>query len=179
MEVTDILELVKADLKKRLGLKKIEDYTEISIEAVTELLEEEGVFIYTDFKQNLTTPWSVARYLLLFSEEKSLIKEVESDLAMIIPDTVETAYLKKFSNIVQITKKFVEGEKKQSLQLKYFKDEDDKLQYKIVASNFGGWDISKSQLGALLRNQGFIPEKFEGKGKKQNWFKRLLKKIGL
>ena len=173
-----ILELVKQELANKLHKKSIKDYDKIDVEIAIDLLESEGLPVYSDLKDNLTTPWSVAKYIQLSLEEKDLIERVEKDLKDIIPNNIETAYLKKFSCIVQLSKTFVEGEKQQVLSLKYYLDEDDKIQYKIISNNsLWGWDISKHQLVALLKNEGFLPEKF--KTTSTSWFRRLLSKLGL
>lgn len=176
-----ILELVKQELANKLNKKSIKDYDQIDIDTAVDLLESEGLPVYSDLKNSLTTPWSVAKYIQLSLEEKELLERVEKDLRESIPANIETAYLKKFSCIVQLSKTFVEGEKQQVLCLKYFLDEDDKIQYKIVSNNtIWGWDISKKQLIALLKNEGFLQEKFDSKKVSiKSWFRRLLAKLGL
>ena len=76
----EILKLVKEELAKKLNKKSIADYDQIEVETAVDLLESEGLPVYSDFRANLTTPWSVAKYIQLSMEEKDLIKRVEKDL---------------------------------------------------------------------------------------------------
>ena len=154
-----ILELVKNEFKTRLKLKKLDDYDEIPFESIKELLEDEGVLIYGEFKESLKTPWSVARYIKLYLEEKELIEQVKADLIN-LPSKIEYCFVKHLSCNVQFTKEFEEGVKKQALVVKYYLGEDDKIQYKLTnANNTSCWDITKAQLHALLANEIIIPEK--------------------
>lgn len=173
-----ILDAVKKELKIRLD-KEVSDYDEISSETAISIIEDEGLPVYTDFKDKLISAWAIARYIQLSLEEKELIELVKKDLSKIIPENVSIAFIKKFSCEVQLTKDFVEGEKKQALTLKYFLDKDDEVQYKI-SSGIWGWDISKIQIQALLNNKSFVMEKFDGHNFKQNkngWFKNFIKKV--
>ena len=167
-----VLDLVKKELSAKLN-KELNDYDEIPVEVVEELLAEEDLFIYSEYKDKLKSPWAVARYMVLCTEEKELIDRVKKDLKGIIPDTVEEFFIKRLSCNIQFNKKFIEGAKKQCLTINYFLDEDDVLHYKLVSTALVGWDISKAQLQALLQNRGFFPEKF----KEPSWFKKLLSKL--
>lgn len=168
-----VLDLVKKELSAKLN-KELDDYDEIPAEIVEELLAEEGLFIYSEYKDKLKSPWAVARYMVLCTEEKELIERVKADLKDIIPDTVEEFFVKRLTCNIQFSKKFIEGTKKQNLTITYFLDEDDVLQYKIASGSFAGWDISKAQLKALLENKGIIPEKFTEVKTKKSWFNKLL-----
>lgn len=177
----ELLKLLKDDFKKRLKLKSIDDITEIPFDTVKELLEEEDILIYSEFKDSLTTPWSVARYIKLYLEEKELIKQVEADLKKIVPDNIEFVFVKRLSCNVQFTNKFEEGVKRQTLIIKYYLDEDDRIQYKLTNNGSNGcWDITKGQLKALLNNEIIIAEKIiDPKFKKKSLFGWIKKKLGL
>lgn len=177
----EILDLVKKELANKLGVDKIEDFTNIDVEMAVSILEAEGLPVYTDLKPSLITPWSVARYIQLSIEEKELINKVQTDLKSFIPSNIDIAFMKKFSCIVQLSKTFIEGEKQQALCVKYFLDEDDKINYKLTTNSVWNWDISKAQLKALLQNNYIIPENnisnWDIKVKsKKSWFKRIFKK---
>jgi len=176
----ELLEVVKDEFKKRLKLKKLDDYDSIPFDTAKELLEEDDILVYGEFKDTLTTPWSVARYIKLYLEEKELIKQVENDLKN-ISDKVEYCFIKHLSCNIQFTSKFEEGVKRQTLIVKYYLDEDDKIQYKLT--NIGTnacWDITKAQLRALLSNEIIIAEKIiDPKAKKKSWFSYIKKKLGL
>lgn len=173
-----ILDLVKEELKNKLNLKDIEDYTEISIDNAVDILEAEGLPVYTEFKSNLTTPWSIAKYIKLSLDEQDLIKKVTEDFISFLPQNIDYIFLKKLSCTVQLSKTFIEGEKKQALTLKYFLDEDEKIQYKILSTSTWGWDITKAQLKALLSNTGFISEKLSDTSvvQKTKWYNRIFKR---
>ena len=87
-----VLDLVKKELSAKLN-KELNDYDEIPVEVVEELLAEEDLFIYSEYKDKLKSPWAVARYMVLCTEEKELIDRVKKDLKGIIPDTVEEFFM--------------------------------------------------------------------------------------
>ena len=180
-EFEEILDLVKKEFKTRLKLKKIDDYDNVSFETIKELLEEDNILIYGEYKDSLTTPWSVARYIKLYLEEKELIKIVSEDIDKFIPKNIEYTFVKHLSCNVQFMKTFEEGVKRQILVIKYYLDEDDRIQYKLT--NTGStfcWDITKPQLKALLSNEIIINEKAIDTSlqpKKVSAFKKWLKKI--
>lgn len=172
-----ILELVKNELKTILNKKAIKDYDNIDIETAINLLRNEGLPVYSEFKDKLNTPWAIAKYIELSIEEKDLIEKVKKDLEIFIPNTIDIAFMRKFSCIVQLSKKFVEGEKQQAITLKYVVDDDDNVQYKIASTSTWCWDISKRQLKALLQNEIMLPEGNikSWKIEKKSWFKRLFR----
>ena len=177
MKVEDILELVKKDLAQRLNVKSIGDYDTVSFETAKALLDEDDILIYGEFKDSLTTPWAIAKYMYLYIEEKELIKQVEDDLST-LPPRIEYYFVKHLSCNIQFTPKFEEGVKKQALVVKYYLDEDDKIQYKLtnVGSN-ACWDITEGQLKALLASEVVIPEKvikLKPKNKLIRWIKKKL-----
>jgi len=174
--MTELLNAVKEELKNRLKLEKIGDYDQVPFDTIKALLDEDNILVYGEFKESLTTPWSVARYIKLYLDEKDLIKQVEEDLTN-LPKGIEYYFVKHLSCNIQFTKEFEEGVKKQTLIVKYYLDEDDKIQYKLTnAGSNACWDITKAQLKALLASEVVIPEKVIVKSKKGlfNWIKRKL-----
>lgn len=177
----ELLDIVKKEFQKRLKIEKLDDLDVVPFETAKELLEEDDILIYTEFKDSLTTPWSVARYIKLYLEEKELVKQVEKDLKN-ISDKVEITFVKHLSCNIQFTSKFEEGIKRQTLIVKYYLDEDDKIQYKLTnAGSNSCWDITKGQLKALLGNEIFISEKIIDPKikKKTGLLKWIKKKLGL
>lgn len=178
MELEEILELVKKDLAKRLEVESIGDYDTIPFETAKALLEEDDILIYGEFKNSLNSPWAVAKYMYLYIEEKELIKQVEADLNT-LPSNIEYFFIKHLSCNIQFTPKFEEGVKKQALIVKYYLDEDDKIQYKLTnAGSTSCWDITKGQLKGLLASEVIIPEKvmkLKPKNKLIRWIKKLLR----
>lgn len=177
MQVEELLELVKKDLAKRLEVESIGDYDSVPFETAKALLEEDDILIYGEFKDSLTSPWAIAKYMYLYIEEKELIKQVEEDLNT-LPPKIEYYFVKHLSCNIQFTPKFEEGVKKQALIVKYYLDEDDKIQYKLTnAGSNACWDITKGQLKALLASEVIIPEKvvtLKPKNKLIRWIKRKL-----
>jgi hypothetical protein len=177
MEITEILELVKKDLAKRLNKTEIQDFEEVPLDVAEEMLYEEGLPVLSDFKTQLVNPWAIAKYMALLVQEKTTITQVEEDLHDFIPDTVEIFFMRGLTCEVQFRKKFEEGVKQQCLTVKYFLDEDDKVQYKLVTKGPWGWDITKAQLKALLSNSGFFGEKLNDVvPQKTKWYKRIFKR---
>lgn len=178
MELEEILGLVKKDLAKRLEVESIGDYDTIPFETAKALLEEDDILIYGEFKNSLNSPWAVAKYMYLYIEEKELIKQVEADLNT-LPSNIEYFFIKHLSCNIQFTPKFEEGVKKQALIVKYYLDEDDKIQYKLTnAGSTSCWDITKGQLKSLLASEVIIPEKvmkLKPKNKLIRWIKKLLR----
>ena len=76
MKVEEILELVKKDLAQRLNIESIGDYDPVPFETAKDLLDEDDILIYGEFKDSLTSPWAIAKYMYLYTEEKELIKQV-------------------------------------------------------------------------------------------------------
>lgn len=179
MQVEEILELVKKDLAKRLDIESIGDYDSVPFETAKALLEEDDILIYGEFKDSLTTPWAIAKYVYLYIEEKELIKRVEEDLNK-LPPKIEYYFIKHLSCNIQFTPKFEEGVKKQALIVKYYLDEDDKIQYKLTnAGTNSCWDITKGQLKGLLASEIIIPEKVINIKPKNRIIRWIKKKLGL
>ena len=177
MKVEEILELVKKDLAQRLNVESIGDYDSVPFETAKDLLDEDDILIYGEFKDSLTSPWAIAKYMYLYTEEKELIKQVEEDLGN-LPPKIEYYFIKHLSCNIQFTPKFEEGIKKQALIIKYYLDEDDKIQYKLTnAGSNVCWGITKGQLKALLSSEVVIPEKvikLKPKNKLIRWIKKKL-----
>ena len=178
MKVEEILELVKKELAQRLNVESVGDYDSVPFEIAKDLLDEEDVLIYGEFKDSLTSPWAVAKYICLYIEEKELIKKVEADLNT-LPSNIEYFFIKHLSCNIQFTPKFEEGVKKQALIVKYYLDEDDKIQYKLTnAGSNVCWDIIKGQLKALLSSEVVIPEKVIKLKPKNRLIRWIKKKLG-
>ena len=95
---------------------------------------------------------------------------------------IEITFIKRLSCNVQFNNKFEEGVKRQVLIVKYYLDEDDRIQYKLTNTGSNAcWDITKGQLKALLGNEIFISEKIIDPKyqKKTNLFGWIKKKLGL
>lgn len=178
MQLEEILELVKADLRRRLDKSTIDDYEQIPFETVKALLADDDILIYGEFKDALVSPWAIAKYMYLYSEEAILLKQVEEDLSNLLPANIEYCFIKHLSCNIQFMHKFRDGFKKQVLIIKYYLDEDNKIQYKLTnAGNSSCWDITRNQLKALLASEILIPEKvikLKLKNKLIRWIKMKL-----
>ena len=73
----EILKLVKKELETKLIKENIGDYDGVDVETAVDLLESEGLPVYTDFRDKLITPWAIAKYIQLSLEEKELIEKVK------------------------------------------------------------------------------------------------------
>ena len=149
-------------------LKALESYTSEKLNSLSNLPMDlvEG-FLYANsinvpesLKKQMTTPYSIAKYLLLKEQEREMIEKVETELKNTIDaEKVNWLIYKDLTNRISFSKKIPinSDEVPQSLSVKYKYDSDtDKLIYSISDGSWG-WEISLAQLKGILENKTISP----------------------
>lgn len=154
---TDLSESIKevinelVNLDPSLGVLSFD--TEISEELRDRFLNKFDIIPSTQFLEQLKTPFSIAKYLLLIVSEKQLIEEVEPLLKDAFKNSdILFTFEKNFSNIIIFSRvaDIDEGKKAEDLRIKFYKDsETEEIKYHIC-SGYWGIDISLNQLVGIL-----------------------------
>lgn len=169
-EVEQFEAMMNDELKGAVNdvLKALESYTSEKLNSLsnlpTDLVES---FLYTNsisvpesLKKQMTTPYSIAKYLLLKEQEREMIEKVETELENTIDaEKVNWLIYKDLTNRISFSKKIPinSDEVPQSLSVKYKYDSDnDKLIYSISDGSWG-WEISLAQLKGILENKTISP----------------------
>ena len=149
---------VKNALTKIDSNLKIEALTELPEDVVNTFCEINDLDILPAFKNQLKTPYAIAKYLSLIVQQKELTKRIDTTLNALLDNSkISWVIHQNFSNTITFTKilQINSEEKPQSLLVKYrINNENDQIVYSIMAGNWG-WDITANQLKALL--EGAIP----------------------
>ena len=149
---------VKNALTKIDSNLKIEALTELPEDVVNTFCEINDLDILPTFKNQLKTPYAIAKYLSLVVQQKELTKRIDMTLNALLDNSkISWVIHQNFSNTITFTKilQINSEEKPQSLLVKYrVNNENDQIVYSIMAGNWG-WDITANQLKALL--EGAIP----------------------
>lgn len=149
---------VKNALTKIDSNLKIEALTELPEDVVNTFCEINDLDILPTFKNQLKTPYAIAKYLSLIVQQKELTKRIDTTLNALLDNSkISWVIHQNFSNTITFTKilQINSEEKPQSLLVKYrINNENDQIVYSIMAGNWG-WDITANQLKALL--EGTIP----------------------
>ena len=158
---TDLSESIKEVIKELVNLDPsagaLSFDTEISEELRDRFLNKFDITPSTQFLEQLKTPFSIAKYLLLIVSEKQLIEEVEPLLKGAFKDSdILFTFEKNFSNTIIFSRvaDIDEGKKAEDIRIKFYKDsETEEIKYHIC-SGYWGIDISLNQLvGILLHTQ--------------------------
>lgn len=154
---TDLSESIKevinelVNLDPSLGVLSFD--TEISEELRDRFLNKFDIVPSEQFLEQLKTPFSIAKYLLLMVSEKQLIEEVEPLLKNAFKDSdILFTFEKDFSNVILFSRvaDIDEGKKAEDLRIKFYKDsETEEIKYHIC-SGYWGIDISLNQLVGIL-----------------------------
>lgn len=127
--------------------------TEISEELRDRFLNKFDIAPSTQFLEQLKTPFSIAKYLLLMVSEKQLIEEVEPLLKDAFKNSdILFTFEKNFSNTIIFSRvaDIDEGKKAEDLRIRFYKDsETEEIKYHIC-SGYWGIDISLNQLVGIL-----------------------------
>jgi hypothetical protein len=129
--------------------------TTVEEEDVKRFIDKHDIEVQdTSFLKQMTTPYALAKYILLKLEEKDLIKRIEEDLERNLDkEKIEWTIYRDLSKQIIFTKKRAinDDTKPQNLLIKYSVDEEDKITYTIVSGKWG-WTLSIFQLKGLLEN---------------------------
>ena len=149
-------------------LKALESYTSEKLNSLSNLpmdlvegfLYANSISVPESLKKQMTTPYSIAKYLLLKEQEREMIEKVETELKNTIDaEKVNWLIYKDLTNRISFSKKIPinSDEVPQSLSVKYKYDSDnDKLIYSISDGSWG-WEISLAQLKGILENKTISP----------------------
>ena len=149
-------------------LKALESYTSEKLNSLSNLpmdlvegfLYANSISVPESLKKQMTTPYSIAKYLLLKEQEREMIEKVETELENTIDaEKVNWLIYKDLTNRISFSKKIPinSDEVPQSLSVKYKYDSDnDKLIYSISDGSWG-WEISLAQLKSILENKTISP----------------------
>lgn len=148
------LDEVVTDLKALTTFENVSD--DIDENIVEKYLDDHNISLAKGFKGQVNTPYAVMRYITLYNQSIEMINKVQEDLnTLITMPNIRYIIYKDLSNKVTFYKvpKENSDEKPQNLDVRYrYDDEDDTIVYSLPATSFS-WDISKSQLKALLENK--------------------------
>ena len=149
-------------------LKALESYTSEKLNSLSNLpmdlvegfLYANSISVPESLKKQMTTPYSIAKYLLLKEQEREMIEKVKAELENTIDsEKVNWLIYKDLTNRISFSKKIPinSDEVPQSLSVKYKYDSDnDKLIYSISDGSWG-WEISLAQLKSILENKTISP----------------------
>lgn len=135
------------------------EYTDLSTvepDILDKFLVKNSLNPNEDFKNAMTTPFSIARYLILIVQQKEAIEKVKNTLEILLSGTkINYTIYEDFTNQICFTKdlEINSEEKPQCLILKYRIDkEEDKVIFVLPGNNWG-WDIDNTQLLAILTHK--------------------------
>lgn len=154
------IELVQEELKKLSDGKEYKTFDIIEPELIEKLCNENEIIVYPQFKDAMNTPFAIAKYLNLKAEAESLASEIDFDISTFIDkEKVDWVVHKDLTNEITFTKKSNNrDETPQSLVIKYRKDAlTGKTIYSIKSNNWC-WDISKSNLKALVESGELVKD---------------------
>lgn len=156
--VDDIIQELKAS---KLVTTELTAFTELDSNVITEFCENNNLTVFSEFKTALTTPYALAKYIMLSIDQASIIKKIENELSTKLDnEKVKYTIYKNFSNQIAFEKVIPlnSDEKPQQLLVKYRIDQDtNKIIYSILGGHWG-WDVTINQLKALLENQTIVGE---------------------
>lgn len=133
--------------------EELTSFTQIDKQRAIDLLRKEDCIVYSAFKDQLLTPYAIAKYLMLLKEESHLIELVEDDIKTLnLSDDIQWTVAKGFVNEVSFIK-LKEYEKSQGMVVKYRLDTETNKIYYTISTGSWGWDVTKQQLSALLNEK--------------------------
>lgn len=149
-----VLNPVLEKLKKYFK-KSFTTFSQINPEEASNFLESLDIPVQNDCKSALTTPYAIARYVLLKEDEEANVNKVDKDLKSFLDmEKVSWIISRNLKNEVIFTNTMsIVDEKPQSLIVTYFFDTDLHIHYTIYSRGIVmGWEVSRSVLKALLEN---------------------------
>jgi len=155
-ELRSAVEDVITELNKFSKNSEFLPLSNVSEEILEKFLVKNSLTPSQEFKNAMTTPFAIAKYLVLLVQQKEAIEKVKNVLDILLAQTkISYTIYEDFSNQICFTKELEinSEEKPQCLVLKYRIDqEQDKVVF-ILPGNSWGWDINNTQLLAILTNK--------------------------
>lgn len=149
-ELRSSVESVKQELKNLSNGKEYNSFDIIEPELVDQLCKENNLTPTKQFKDAMTTPFAIAKYIDLQIQDEDMCKEVEKDLNLLL-DKEKSSFIlhHDLSNEITFSKPQEDDKILEKLTVRYRKDP---LTDQIIYSLHGNWDISKQNLKALVEN---------------------------
>lgn len=173
------INIVIEELKKKLNVKELNEYDNIDINIVKELLKEDNMYLLDEYVDKINTPFALAWYYDNWNSHSKYVPLIEKDLnSFLNKDLVIFTIYNNFSFKIRIDKKTKIDEGKQSLIIKAYINENKEkteINYKIIGPEGWGWNITKQQLKALTESNIIINE--NNIIKKSNFWNKLFKFI--
>ena len=148
IQLKNDVQSIKDELERLTNGKQYDTFDTIEQDVVELLCKENDLNPTKQFKDAMTTPFAIAKYISLKAQEDEICTEIDKDLKTLF-DNNETTWVlhRDLSNEITFSKDLQEDTIPQRLIVKYRKDP---LSDKIVYSLNGNWDISKQQLKAIV-----------------------------
>lgn len=144
----DLLDTINQDLQKY----KTGEYTlltEIDEKIVSDYLHDNNVYIYTEYKTKINTPFAIMQYVTLYSDETSQLKKTDEFLKKHVDQTYEYYFVKNFTNSILFTQKNTRN----TLKVLYnYNIDDDNFNFYLIGGNGKNFPTSIEIIKALLTN---------------------------
>ena len=144
----DLLDTINQDLQKY----KTGEYTlltEIDEKIVSDYLHDNNVYIYTEYKAKINTPFAIMQYVTLYSDETSQLKKADEFLKKYVDETYEYYFVKNFTNSILFTQKNTRN----TLKVLYdYNIDDDNFNFYLIGGNGKNFPVSIEIIKALLTN---------------------------
>lgn len=133
-------------------IKELTLLSEISPDSVKEYLHSKGYYVYMDYSDKLTTPYSILKYMQLYDDEKYTCEKLEEYLEKNFKDNAQFTYhfVKKFKN--ELIFETTVG--KSQLKVLYNYDlEDDSFKFFLPGQNYNfmvDFNTIKALLGGTI-----------------------------
>ena len=146
----DLLDTISQDLQKY----KTGEYTlltEIDEKIVSDYLHDNDIYIYTEYKTKINTPFAIMQYVTLYSDEKNQLQKISEFLKKRIDETCEYHFIKNFTNSIL----FIQKNTRNTLKVLYnYNTGDDNFNFYLIGGNGKNFPISIEIIKALLTNSG-------------------------
>lgn len=148
------VESVKEELKNLSNGKEYGTFDEIESELIDKLCKDNNLNPTKQFRDAMTTPFAIAKFINLQIQDNEMCNEVEKDLNLLLDDKKANWILHHdLTNEITFLKPQEEDKILEKLIVKYRKDP---LTDRIIYSLYGNWDISKQNLKQLVERDEIV-----------------------
>lgn len=148
------VESVKEELKNLSNGKEYGTFDEIESELIDKLCKDNNLNPTKQFRDAMTTPFAIAKFINLQIQDNEMCNEVEKDLNLLLDDKKANWVLHHdLTNEITFLKPQEEDKILEKLIVKYRKDP---LTDRIIYSLYGNWDISKQNLKQLVERDEIV-----------------------
>lgn len=153
--VEDVLNALKSYTSEKLN-----SLSNLPMDLVEGFLYANSISVPESLKKQMTTPYSIAKYLLLKEQEREMIEKVETELKNTIDaEKVNWLIYKDLTNRISFSKRIPvnSDDVPQSLSVKYkYNPDDNKFIYSIADGSWS-WEVSLAQLKGILESKAISP----------------------